>query len=1270
MMYYFEVCPLWTEKHFQKYEFVKLSNMKQNMKIYLKSLSIHTVLFLLLCSLMTVQSCNGDHQSEKTIYTNHFAVLIPGGVDVADTVAEEHGFINKGQIGSLTDYYLFEHQHIAKRSLEFNHHHYRKISSNSKVLWVEQQYTKKRVKRDYKLIEIPDPLYQDQWYLHHGGKGGYDMNVKPAWDKGYTGKTVVVTILDDGIQTNHPDLIQNFDHLASLDINGGDSDPMPQNDANNKHGTRCAGEVAATAYNEYCGVGIAYNASIGGVRMLDGTVTDEVEARALNLNSQYIDIYSASWGPEDDGKTVDGPGRLAKIAFVDGITKGRKGLGSIFVWASGNGGRQQDNCNCDGYTNSVYTLSISSATEHGRKPWYLEECSSTLATTYSSGTPRVDRNVVTVDMNVDYVQNFKKGVKSNPSELCTESHTGTSASAPIAAAICALALEANPHLTWRDMQHLVILTSRPEPLSDEPGWSTNGVGRKFSHKFGYGLMDAAAMVQLAKQWKTVPAQHFCQTQSFHEKRIIPSDFGAQVEVTMETNACQQTKQVINHLEHVQVEVTLSYHPRGNLHIILISPSGTKSSVLLPRPRDTDDRNFNKWPFLSTHFWGESAIGTWKLLITVDGNIPSPASGTLYEWRLIFYGTEEAPFYVMSASSDSNFPKHNFSRQLSRIRQIPEGADSNIKLCAKKGEFADLENLGVCLRTCPDGQFGDEDSVCQHCHPQCKTCYGPNSDNCFSCRSETYLMDAYCVEHCRSGFYKDETLQQCLPCSSNCVTCEGTPYRCLSCGKNEVLQNGHCNICPAGTFRFSADSCVNCFDNCEICSGSSKNDCQSCQLGYNLYNSQCVKDCLSGYYSHQQLRQCFRCGLHCSICDDENVCRTCEPGWKLTDAKMCVRSSLNLTCSKGFYINSEQVCEPCDSSCGNCSGPSHLECITCPPSQYLHLGQCMESCPVGMGHSKKYECIPCPETCSTCKESGPGKCQKCREKYILHEDNCIASCPSRWFRDTRGKCQQCHSSCFTCIEGTEYECSSCTNGHALLNGQCLQSCLKGYYKYTSRNNITECLPCHHSCESCKGPSNMECTTCPGNSTQQDGKCIPCLDDEYYDYKTKKCKKCNFSCARCFGPHENQCDACKSPLRLNIELNRCMPCCDRQHILSKHPNPCCDCSPSGQCTLSPGHPRSIWFGHNSHKDGTASNGNRISTQSAVAIVFIISGSSVLLFFVIFGILQVQSGSFYKTQQLPRDYERVPTAAGVHFDAKEEQVALTQEYEDEEDNLYEKT
>lgn len=84
---------------------------------------------------------------------------------------------------------------------------------------------------------------------------------------------------------------------------------------------------------------------------------------------------------------------ISSALFVLFFRQGRKGRGSIFVWASGNGGRSRDHCSCDGYTNSIYTISISSTAESGRKPWYLEECSSTLTTTYSSGE-NYDRKIV------------------------------------------------------------------------------------------------------------------------------------------------------------------------------------------------------------------------------------------------------------------------------------------------------------------------------------------------------------------------------------------------------------------------------------------------------------------------------------------------------------------------------------------------------------------------------------------------------------------------------------------------------------------------------------------------------------------------------------------------------------------------------------------------------------------------------------------------------------------------------------------------------------
>ena len=45
---------------------------------------------------------------------------------------------------------------------------------------------------------------------------------------GYSGKGVVVTILDDGVEHNHPDLSGNYDKEASIDLNDNDDDPFPR----------------------------------------------------------------------------------------------------------------------------------------------------------------------------------------------------------------------------------------------------------------------------------------------------------------------------------------------------------------------------------------------------------------------------------------------------------------------------------------------------------------------------------------------------------------------------------------------------------------------------------------------------------------------------------------------------------------------------------------------------------------------------------------------------------------------------------------------------------------------------------------------------------------------------------------------------------------------------------------------------------------------------------------------------------------------------------
>lgn len=87
---------------------------------------------------------------------------------------------------------------------------------------------------------------------------------------------VVVSIVDDGLEKENPELKDNYDPQASYDYNskplcelkrpsqhplGNDPDPEPRcSDSINKHGTRCAGVVAGGRDNGRCGTGIAYEA--------------------------------------------------------------------------------------------------------------------------------------------------------------------------------------------------------------------------------------------------------------------------------------------------------------------------------------------------------------------------------------------------------------------------------------------------------------------------------------------------------------------------------------------------------------------------------------------------------------------------------------------------------------------------------------------------------------------------------------------------------------------------------------------------------------------------------------------------------------------------------------------------------------------------------------------------------------------------------------------------------------------------------------------------
>ncbi|XP_041619259.1 proprotein convertase subtilisin/kexin type 4 isoform X3 [Vulpes lagopus] len=757
----------------------------------------------------------GWSSARAPIYVSSWAVRVSQGYREAERLARKFGFVYLGQIFPDGQYFHLRHRGVVQQSLTPHWGHCLRLKKDPKVQWFEQQTLRRRVKRS--LVVPTDPWFPKQWYM--------------VWSQGLSGQGVVVSVLDDGIEKDHPDLWANYDPLASYDFNDYDPDPQPRYTPSdeNRHGTRCAGEVAAMANNGFCGTGVAYNARIGGVRMLDGTITDVIEAQSLSLQPQHIHIYSASWGPEDDGRTVDGPGILTREAFRRGVTKGRGGLGTLFVWASGNGGLHYDNCNCDGYTNSIHTLSVGSTTEHGRVPWYSEACASTLTTTYSSGVA-TDPQIVTTDLH----------------HQCTDKHTGTSASAPLAAGMIALALEANPFLTWRDMQHLVVRASRPAQLQAED-WRTNGVGRQVSHHYGYGLLDARLLVDMARTWLPTQPQQKCVVRIVHTPtpaggaltpHAAPSPILPLTQVRKNVSACAGRANYIRSLEHVQVQLSLSYSRRGDLEISLTSPMGTRSTLVAIRPLDISGQGYNNWIFMSTHFWDEDPRGLWTLGLenkgyyfnTGEGCVQAGAPGDPSQRGA--QQSPDRPSVCVRCILGTRLPAHgrpSVTPAQRGLSPVPSGSGSPAPggVAGERGPGGQDQAANSLSPSspCPPQPlpgtlyrytlllYGTaEDMTARPPGPQVTSsaCVQRDTEGlCQECHSSAYTLGHLCLSYCPPRYCKHTqqavtggpgrpatpALRVCSSCRASCCPCRGgSPLNCTACPPSYSLREhrGSCS----------------------------------------------------------------------------------------------------------------------------------------------------------------------------------------------------------------------------------------------------------------------------------------------------------------------------------------------------------------------------------------------------------------------------------------------------------------------------------------------
>lgn len=459
-----------------------------------------------------------------------------------------------------------------------------------------------------------DPLFGDEWHLRNtgqtGGTVGADVNIATAWDVAL-GTDVVIGIVDDGLQHTHPDLTANYLASASYDFNFNDPDPSPGSTDN--HGTSVAG-VAAGRGNNGIGVsGAAPEAQLAGLRLIAAATTDADEAAALSHMTSVIDIYSNSWGPFDDAQRLEGPGVLTQAAFADSVANGRGGLGNIYVWAAGNGLSSNDNVNYDGYANSRYTIAVSAIDDDGIQSYYSEPGAPILVAAYSSGS---SAGITTTDL---------VGSSGYSSGDYTNTFGGTSSAAPLVSGIVALMLDANPNLSYRDVQHILVNTAEQNDPGDSD-WVTNGGGHLVNHKYGFGAVDAAAAVNAAVGWTPVGPEVSSTTGTINVGAAIPDNNSTGV-----TDSVLVTDNL--NVEWVEVVFDADHTYRGDLQLILTAPDGTES-ILSEGHGDPGD-DFNNWTFTSARHWDSSSVGTWTLKVA---DVVGLDVGTWNSWQLNIYGT--------------------------------------------------------------------------------------------------------------------------------------------------------------------------------------------------------------------------------------------------------------------------------------------------------------------------------------------------------------------------------------------------------------------------------------------------------------------------------------------------------------------------------------------------------------------------------------------------------------------------------------------------------